>query len=87
MPQHTNIMAEQRSRAVRAVAPQAQDANDFTMLLDMLGLRASDARPPIDSAHDPATEPDMDRQDRQLLISRLTALLTSTDIDIRGLPR
>jgi hypothetical protein len=39
--------AEQRVRATRAVAATAVDAADCRLLLDILGLSAREAQPPV----------------------------------------
>jgi hypothetical protein len=41
------LSAEQRRRAVLAVAAGAGDAEECTRLLDMLGLSADEARPEV----------------------------------------
>jgi hypothetical protein len=42
-----DLTADQRRRAVLAVASAAQDATECTRMLDMLGLRAEEARPDV----------------------------------------
>ncbi len=42
-----DLTADQRRRAVVAVASAATDARDCAELLDMLGLQASDAVPDV----------------------------------------
>ncbi|HET6500406.1 MAG TPA: hypothetical protein VFG87_06540 [Amycolatopsis sp.] len=41
-PDDTELVAEQRRRAVRAIASAATDADDCATLLDALGLRPSE---------------------------------------------
>lgn len=43
-PQDPALIAEQRRRAVRAVATAARDTEDCARLLEALGLKASEGR-------------------------------------------
>jgi hypothetical protein len=42
VPNDGALIAEQRRRAVRAIASAATDADDCSLLLDALGLRAAE---------------------------------------------
>jgi hypothetical protein len=42
IPDDSALVAEQRRRAVRAIASAATDADDCALLLEALGLRASE---------------------------------------------
>lgn len=48
-PDDSALVAEQRRRAVRAIASAAADAGDCALLLDALGLRAAEGRAPVPS--------------------------------------
>lgn len=47
VPDDSLLVAEQRRRAVRAIASASADADDCALLLDALGLRASEGVTPV----------------------------------------
>lgn len=67
--------AEQRSRAVWVVAGKAQDAEDLSEVLDMLGLSACEAKEP-GSAPDQAVPAQRQPRNHRLTTSELADLLT-----------